>query len=145
MISLDYVPGVASSCHEIMDSIRRMWPFMVAQVAMTSLKMRSLGEQEVSKRIITKVGRETKACPRKGKWLLVLMQHPPKHQPGELSLNKKLTSHLLKGKLLQLWGGSTWLTPGYGHLSLKAPLCWEWLNHTKNDQPGNYETRLGAL
>ena len=63
----------------------------------------------------------------------------------ELSLNKRLTSHLLKGKLLQLWGGSTWLTPGYGHLSLKAPLCWEWLNHTKNDQPGNYETRLGAL
>ena len=41
----------------------------------------------------------------------------------ELSLNKKLTSHLLKGKLPQLWGGSTWLTPGYGHLSLKAPLC----------------------
>ena len=63
----------------------------------------------------------------------------------ELSLNKKLTSHLLKGKLPQLWGGSTWLTPGYGHLSLKAPLCWKWLNHTKNDQPGNYETRLGAL
>ena len=29
----------------------------------------------------------------------------------ELSLNKKLTSHLLKGKILQLWGGSTWLTP----------------------------------
>ena len=67
------------------------------------------------------------------------------NQSDELSLNKKLTSHLLKGKLLQLWGGSTWLIPGYGHLSLKAPLCWEWLNHTKNDQPGNYETRLGAL
>lgn len=78
MVSLDYVPGVASSCHEIMDSIR-MWPFMVVQVAMTSLKMRSLGEQEVPKRIITKVGRETKACPGKGKWLLVLMQHEPKH------------------------------------------------------------------
>ena len=29
---------------------------------------------------------------------------------------------------------------GYGHLSLKAPLGWEWLNHTKNDQPGKYET-----
>ena len=27
----------------------------------------------------------------------------------------------------------------------KASLCWERLNHTKNDQPGNYETRLGAL
>ena len=64
----------------------------------------------------------------------------------ELSLNKKkLNSHLLKGKLPQLWGGSTWLTPGYSHLSLKAPLRWEGLNNTKNDQPGNYETRLGAL
>ena len=39
----------------------------------------------------------------------------------------------------------TWLTPGYGHSSLKVPLCWEGLNHTKNDQPDNYETRLGAL
>ena len=67
------------------------------------------------------------------------------NQSDELSLNKKLTSHLLKGKLLQLWGGSAWSTPGYGRLSLKACLCWEWLNHTKNDQPGNYETRLGAL
>ena len=63
----------------------------------------------------------------------------------KLSLNKKLTSHLLKGKHPQLWEESTWLTPGYGHLSLKALLCWEGLNHTKNDQPGNYETRLGAL
>ena len=51
----------------------------------------------------------------------------------ELSLNKKLTFHLLKGKLPKWWRGSIWLTPGYGHLSLKAPLCWEWLNHTKND------------
>ena len=42
-------------------------------------------------------------------------------------------------------GGSTKLTPAYGHLSLKAPLHWEGLNHTKNDQPGNYETRLGTL
>ena len=42
----------------------------------------------------------------------------------ELSLNKKLTSYLLiVGKLPQLQGESTWLTPGYGHLSLKAPLC----------------------
>lgn len=79
MVSLDYVPGVASSCHEIMNSIRRTWPFMVVQVAMTSLKMRSLGEQEVPKRIVTKVGKETKVCPGKGKQLLVLMQHEPKH------------------------------------------------------------------
>ena len=109
------------------------------------------------------------------------------NQNDELSLNKKLTSHLLKGKLPQLWEGSTWLTLGYGHngpplqysclenpidrgawwavfhgvtksriqlsdftslyghLSLKAALCWEWLNHTKNDQLGNYEIMLGAL
>ena len=63
----------------------------------------------------------------------------------KLSLNKKLTSHLLKGKHPQLWEESTWLTPGYGHLSLKDPLSWEWLNHTNSNQPGNYETRLGAL
>ena len=34
-------------------------------------------------------------------------------------------------------GGSTRLTPAYGHLSLKAPLCWDQLNHSKNDQPHN--------
>ena len=40
----------------------------------------------------------------------------------ELSLNKKkLTSHLWKGRIPQLWEGSTWLIPDYGHLSLKAP------------------------
>ena len=69
----------------------------------------------------------------------------PRHQSGKLRLSKKLASHLLKGKLLQLWGGSTWLTIDYGHLSLKVPLCWEGLNHTKNDQPGNYETRMDTL
>ena len=35
--------------------------------------------------------------------------------------------------------------PGYGHLSLKASLCWEGLNHTKNDQAGHSETRLDVL
>ena len=65
------------------------------------------------------------------------------NRSDELSINKKLTSHLFKGKLLQLWGGSTWLISGYGHL--KAPLCWQGLNHTKNNQPGNHETSLGAL
>ena len=30
-----------------------------------------------------------------------------------------------------------WLTPDYDHLNLKASLCWEQLNHTKSDQPGN--------
>ena len=64
----------------------------------------------------------------------------------ELSLNKKLTSYLLiVGKLPQLGGGSVRLTPGYDHLNLKAPLYWKCLIHTKNDQPGNYETRLGTL
>ena len=30
-----------------------------------------------------------------------------------------------------------WLTPGYGYLSLKASLCWEQLNHTKDNQSNN--------
>ena len=30
-----------------------------------------------------------------------------------------------------------YLTPDYGHLSLKAPLCWEQLNHTNDNQPKN--------
>ena len=30
-----------------------------------------------------------------------------------------------------------WLTPGYGHLSSKAPLFWEQLNHTKDNQLSN--------
>ena len=40
------------------------------------------------------------------------------NQSDKLSINKKLTSYLLNGKLPQLWHGSTWLTPGYGHLGL---------------------------
>ena len=35
---------------------------------------------------------------------------------------KIVTSCLLKGKLAQLWDGSIWSTPSYGHLCLKAPL-----------------------
>ena len=50
------------------------------------------------------------------------------------SQSKKLISHLLKGKFPQLSDGSIWLTPGYDHLSLKAPLCWEQLSNTENDQ-----------
>ena len=38
---------------------------------------------------------------------------------------KTIIPHLLEGNLSQLWGGFTWLTPGYHHLSLKTPLCWE--------------------
>ena len=58
------------------------------------------------------------------------------NQSGKLRLSKKLASHLLKGKLLQFGEGSAWLVPDYDHLSLKAPLCWEQSNHTKNDQAG---------
>ena len=40
--------------------------------------------------------------------------------------------HIL-GKLPQLCYGSIWLTSGYGHLTLKTPLCWELFNCTKCD------------
>ena len=43
----------------------------------------------------------------------------------------------MKGKFPQLWDRPIWLTQGYDHLSLKASVCWEQLNHTKNDQPDN--------
>ena len=60
------------------------------------------------------------------------------------SQSKIVTSCLLKGKLAQLWDGSIWLTPGYSHLSLKVPLCWEQLNHTKDDQTSNIK-KLGWM
>ena len=60
-------------------------------------------------------------------------------------LSKTVTSYILKGEFPQIWDGYIWLIPGNDLLSLKAPLHWEGLNHTKNDQPDNYETRLGAL
>ena len=68
-------------------------------------------------------------------------------QSDKPSLNKKKKINLssIKRKTLTIIGWIYMVKPGYGHLSLKAPLCWKWLNHTKNDQPGNYETRLGAL
>ena len=50
---------------------------------------------------------------------------------------KKVNSRLLGGTLPQFWNVFIWLTPGYGHLSLEAPLCWEQLNHTKDSQPNN--------
>ena len=58
-------------------------------------------------------------------------------QRPESQSKKPTTSCLLKEKLPQLWDGSICLTPDYDHLNLKALLCWEQLNHTKNDQPGN--------
>lgn len=38
-----------------------------------------------------------------------------------------------------------WLTPGYGHLSLKAPLCQEQLNHTKDNQLTAVGNWVGCL
>ena len=35
-------------------------------------------------------------------------------------------------------------TPGNGNLSLKLPLCWEQLNHTKDYQSNN-TTKLGYV
>ena len=29
------------------------------------------------------------------------------------------------------------ITPGYGNLGLKSPLCWKQLNHTKGNQSSN--------
>ena len=49
---------------------------------------------------------------------------------GAKSQQNILTSHLLKGKLPQFWGGSRLLTPGYGHLRLKAPLCSVQFSHS---------------
>ena len=41
------------------------------------------------------------------------------------------------GKTLpQLWDGFIQITPGYGNLGLKS-LCWEQLNHTKDNQSSN--------
>ena len=39
--------------------------------------------------------------------------------------------------LPQLWDGFIYITPGYGNLGLKSPLCWKQLNHTKDNQSSN--------
>ena len=44
-------------------------------------------------------------------------------QNNELSLNQNCKLLILEGNLAHLWVGFIFLTPGYGHLSLKAPLC----------------------
>ena len=36
----------------------------------------------------------------------------------------------------QLWDGFIQITPGYGNLGSKSPLCWK-LNHTKDNQSSN--------
>lgn len=38
-----------------------------------------------------------------------------------------------------------WLTPGYGHLNLKAPVCQEQLNHTKDNQLTAVGNWVGCL
>ena len=45
------------------------------------------------------------------------------------SQSKIVTSCLLKGKFEQLWDGSVWLTPSYGHLIFKSS--------SKDNQPSN--------
>lgn len=30
-----------------------------------------------------------------------------------------------------------WLKTRYGHLNMKAPICWEQTDHTKDNQPSN--------
>ena len=39
--------------------------------------------------------------------------------------------------LPQLWDGFIQITPGYGNLGLKYPLCWKQLNHSKDNQSSN--------
>ena len=39
--------------------------------------------------------------------------------------------------LPQLWDRFIQITPGYGNLGLKSPLCWKQLNHTKDNHSSN--------
>ena len=56
-----------------------------------------------------------------------------------LKLNQSNKKSFSKGgkNLPQLWDGFIQLTPGYGNLGLKSPLCWKQLNHTKDNQSSN--------
>ena len=56
-----------------------------------------------------------------------------------LKLNQSNKQSFSKGgkHLPQLWDGFVQITPGYGNLSLKSPLCWKQLNHTKVNQSSN--------
>ena len=53
-----------------------------------------------------------------------------------LKLNQNNKKGFNKGgkNLPQLWDRFIQLTPGYGNLGLKSPLCWKQLNHTKHNQ-----------
>lgn len=56
-----------------------------------------------------------------------------------LKLNQSNKKSFSKGgkNLPQLWDGFIQITPGYGNLGLKSPLCWKQLNHTKDNQSSN--------
>ena len=56
-----------------------------------------------------------------------------------LKLNQNNKKGFNKGgkNLPQLWDRFIQLTPGYGNLGLKSPLCWKQLNHTKDNQSSN--------
>ena len=55
-----------------------------------------------------------------------------------LKLNQSNKQSSSKGKNRpQLWDGFIQITPGYGNLGLKSPLCWKQLNHTKDNQSSN--------
>lgn len=49
---------------------------------------------------------------------------------------ENVTFYPLGGTIPQ-YKTNPWLTPGHGHLSTKAPLCWEQLNHIKMNSPNN--------
>ena len=63
-----------------------------------------------------------------------------------LKLNQSNKRSFGKGgkNLPQLWDGFIQITPGYGNLGLKSPLCWKQLNHTKNNQSSNIR-KLGYV
>ena len=44
----------------------------------------------------------------------------------------------------KLWDGLIQITPGYGSLGLKSPLCWKQLNCTEDNQSGNTR-KLGYM
>ena len=41
--------------------------------------------------------------------------------------------------------GWTYLTPNYGGLNLKFPLCWKQSSHVKDNQPSNRGNWAGCL
>ena len=56
-----------------------------------------------------------------------------------LKLNQSNRQSFSKGgqNLPQFWDVFIYITPGYGNLGLKSPLCWKQLNCTEDNQSGN--------